>query len=246
MPGSGDSIQALKAGVMEIPDVIAVNKADHPLTDTMVREIRGVLSLGPQQGWRVPIVKTEASARRGHRGARREDRRAPATSSRAEGTLDERRRRNLMNEVVALAAARLRRRARGAGRRRPRGAGAARRGRRAPARPRHAPQPGCSSASRLASACERGAPTGSERRSRSPTEIARIARGRIDHAIEELDGKHRQHAGGGRPRGAQGHEEAARAAPAGARRAGTEQLRARERGASATPGASSRARATPT
>ena len=47
MPGSGDSIQALKAGVMEIPDVIVVNKADHPLTDTMVREIRGVLSLAP-------------------------------------------------------------------------------------------------------------------------------------------------------------------------------------------------------
>src|SRR3989440_1943004 len=45
MPGSGDSIQALKAGVMEIPDVIVINKADHPLTDTMVREIRGVLSL---------------------------------------------------------------------------------------------------------------------------------------------------------------------------------------------------------
>ena len=43
IPGSGDSIQALKAGVMEIPDVIVVNKSDHPLTDTMVREIRGVL-----------------------------------------------------------------------------------------------------------------------------------------------------------------------------------------------------------
>src|SRR6202022_2269763 len=61
MPGSGDSIQALKAGVMEIPDVIVVNKADHPLTDTMIREIRGVLSLAPQRGWRVPIVKTEAA-----------------------------------------------------------------------------------------------------------------------------------------------------------------------------------------
>ena len=60
MPGSGDSIQALKAGIMEIPDIIVVNKADHPLTDTMVREIRGVLSLAPQRGWRVPIVKTEA------------------------------------------------------------------------------------------------------------------------------------------------------------------------------------------
>ena len=69
MPGSGDSIQALKAGVMEIPDVIVINKADHPLTDTMVREIRGVLSLAnldrtPEEvrgRWRVPIVKTEAT-----------------------------------------------------------------------------------------------------------------------------------------------------------------------------------------
>ena len=77
MPGSGDSVQALKAGVMEIPDVIAVNKSDHPLTDTMVREIRGVLSLGPQEGWRVPIVKTEASRGEGVEELAREDRRAP-------------------------------------------------------------------------------------------------------------------------------------------------------------------------
>src|SRR4249920_3151236 len=60
MPGGGDSIQALKAGVMEIPDVIVINKADHPLTDTMMREIKNVLALGPQDGWRVPILKTEA------------------------------------------------------------------------------------------------------------------------------------------------------------------------------------------
>jgi LAO/AO transport system kinase len=109
MPGSGDSIQALKAGVMEIPDVIAVNKADHPLTDTMVREVRGVLSLGPQEGWRVPIVKTEAS-----RGEGVEELAGKIAEHRAfieeQGTLAERRRRNLMNEVVALAAGRLRRR----------------------------------------------------------------------------------------------------------------------------------------
>jgi LAO/AO transport system kinase len=109
MPGSGDSIQALKAGVMEIPDVIAVNKADHPLTDTMVREIRGVLSLGPQEGWRVPIIKTEAS-----RGEGVEELAEKMGEHRefidAEGKLAERRRRNLMNEVVALAAGRLRRR----------------------------------------------------------------------------------------------------------------------------------------
>src|SRR5439155_1731524 len=61
MPGSGDSVQALKAGVMEIPDVIVVNKAEHPLADTMVREVRAVLSLGPQGSWKVPVVRTEAS-----------------------------------------------------------------------------------------------------------------------------------------------------------------------------------------
>jgi LAO/AO transport system kinase len=109
MPGSGDSIQALKAGVMEIPDVIVVNKSDHPLTDTMIREIRGVLSLGPQKGWRVPIVKAEAS-----RGEGIEQLAEAIAAHRehieSEGTLAERRRRNLMNEVLALAAGRLRRR----------------------------------------------------------------------------------------------------------------------------------------
>ncbi|HWC26649.1 MAG TPA: methylmalonyl Co-A mutase-associated GTPase MeaB, partial [Solirubrobacteraceae bacterium] len=65
MPGGGDSVQALKAGIMEIPDIIVVNKADHPLTQTMVREIRGVLSLAPQGPWQVPIVQTEAVDGRG-------------------------------------------------------------------------------------------------------------------------------------------------------------------------------------
>jgi LAO/AO transport system kinase len=109
MPGSGDSIQALKAGVMEIPDVIVVNKADHPLTDTMVREIRGVLSLGPKTGWRVPIVRTEAARGEGidELVQRVEEHR---THIKAEGTLEERRRRNLMNEVMELATVRMRRR----------------------------------------------------------------------------------------------------------------------------------------
>jgi LAO/AO transport system kinase len=108
IPGSGDSIQALKAGVMEIPDIIVVNKCDHPLTDTMVREIRGVLSLGPQEGWRVPIVKTEAA-----RGTGVEELAEKLAEHRAfveaEGTLSERRRRNLMSEVLGLATMRLRR-----------------------------------------------------------------------------------------------------------------------------------------
>src|SRR3954454_17042307 len=109
MPGSGDSIQALKAGLMEIPDIIVVNKADHPMTDTMVREIRGVLSLAPQKGGRVPIVKTEAARGTGidQLIEKLDEHRAHIE---AEGTLSERRRRNLRNEVLALAAARLRRR----------------------------------------------------------------------------------------------------------------------------------------
>jgi LAO/AO transport system kinase len=108
MPGSGDSIQALKAGVMEIPDVIVVNKSDHPLTDTMVREIRGVLSLGPKTSWRVPIVKTEAARGEGV-GELVETIEKHREHIEAEGTLEERRRRNLMNEVMQLAAVRLRR-----------------------------------------------------------------------------------------------------------------------------------------
>ncbi|HEX2435508.1 MAG TPA: methylmalonyl Co-A mutase-associated GTPase MeaB [Solirubrobacterales bacterium] len=108
MPGSGDSIQALKAGVMEIPDVIVINKADHPLTDTMEREVRTVLSLGTRGSWDVPVLRTEAARGEGvaellekideHRG-----------HIEAEGTLQERRARNLRNEVLGLAAARLRR-----------------------------------------------------------------------------------------------------------------------------------------
>ena len=107
VPGSGDSVQALKAGVMEIPDVIVVNKADHPLTDTLVREIRGVLSLAPQSGWQVPIVTTEALSGEGvpELEAALESHRAELQTA---GTLTERRRRNLRNEVIALAGARLR------------------------------------------------------------------------------------------------------------------------------------------
>ena len=109
MPGSGDSVQALKAGVMEIPDVIVVNKSDHPLTDTMVREIRGTLSLAPQEGWRVPIVKTEASRSEGIEELAEKIQEHHAFIE-EQGTLAQRRRRNLMNEVLALATNRLRRR----------------------------------------------------------------------------------------------------------------------------------------
>ena len=108
MPGSGDSIQALKAGVMEIPDVIVVNKAEHPLTDTMVREVRTALSLGPTGDWKVPIIKTVASEGTGITELL-EAVEAHRVYVEESGTLDERRARNLRSEVLGLAAARMRR-----------------------------------------------------------------------------------------------------------------------------------------
>src|SRR4051812_30357348 len=60
MPGSGDSVQALKAGIMEIPDVIAINKMDHPAAKTMLNEVRSILALDRESAWRPPIVLTEA------------------------------------------------------------------------------------------------------------------------------------------------------------------------------------------
>jgi len=65
MPGSGDAIQALKAGVMEIPDVIVINKADHPDADRLRAELTATLSMGPQMEWEIPIVDTVASTGRG-------------------------------------------------------------------------------------------------------------------------------------------------------------------------------------
>jgi LAO/AO transport system kinase len=107
-PGSGDSIQALKAGVMEIPDVIVINKAEHPLADTMVREVKAVLALGPPVDWEVPIVRTEAA--RGEGVAELAEKLAEHREYiTAQGTLSERRRRNLMNEVLSIATYRMRR-----------------------------------------------------------------------------------------------------------------------------------------
>ena len=105
MPGSGDSVQALKAGIMEIPDVIAINKMDHPAAKTMLNEVRSILALDTERAWKPPIVLTEAM--------RSEN--VPKVWDEIErhreflvthGGLDERRRRNLAAEVFAVASAR--------------------------------------------------------------------------------------------------------------------------------------------
>jgi LAO/AO transport system kinase len=105
MPGSGDSVQALKAGIMEIPDVIAINKLDHPAAKTMLNEVRSILALDRDREWRPPIVLTEAV--RGENVAELWEKigehRAYLEQS---GRLEERRARNLAGEVFAVASAR--------------------------------------------------------------------------------------------------------------------------------------------
>jgi LAO/AO transport system kinase len=104
MPGSGDSVQALKAGIMEIPDVIAINKKDHPAAKTMLNEVRSIVALAEPER-RPAILLTEAltgenvpellEAVEEHRAALA-----------ADGRLEERRRQNLAAEVFAVAASR--------------------------------------------------------------------------------------------------------------------------------------------
>jgi LAO/AO transport system kinase len=108
MPGSGDAVQALKAGIMEIPDVIAINKMDHPAAKTMLNEVRSILALDREREWRPPIVLTEATRGEGvpELWAKVEAHRAYLQES---GGLDERRRRNLAGEVFAVASARAKR-----------------------------------------------------------------------------------------------------------------------------------------
>ena len=108
MPGSGDAVQALKAGIMEIPDVIAVNKMDHPAAKTMLQEVRSIVALDPVRERRPAILLTEALRGEGvpelwdaleKRSAELDER----------GELEARRERNLSGEVESLAVARVRR-----------------------------------------------------------------------------------------------------------------------------------------
>jgi LAO/AO transport system kinase len=105
MPGSGDSVQALKAGIMEIPDVIAINKKDHPAAKTMLNEVRSILALDTERDWRPPIVLTEAVTGEGVETLWEKiaEHRAHLEGN---GLLEERRRRNLAGEVFSVASAR--------------------------------------------------------------------------------------------------------------------------------------------
>ena len=108
MPGSGDAVQALKAGIMEIPDVIAVNKMDHPAAKTMLQEVRSIVALDPVRERRPAILLTEALRGEGvpELWDALDKRRAELGE---QGELEARRERNLSGEVEALAVARVRR-----------------------------------------------------------------------------------------------------------------------------------------
>ena len=62
LPGTGDDIQAMKAGLLEIGDVFIVNKADHPGAEDVVEQLQSMLDLSrrPATDWRPPVLKTVA------------------------------------------------------------------------------------------------------------------------------------------------------------------------------------------
>jgi LAO/AO transport system kinase len=109
MPGSGDGVQAIKAGLMEIPDVLAVTKADREGADATVAELRTALSLVPAGPWEPPIVRVRALEEGGVDDLW-EQVEAHRAFLDAEDRLEERRRDGLARQLRALAAERIARR----------------------------------------------------------------------------------------------------------------------------------------
>jgi LAO/AO transport system kinase len=66
MPGMGDDVQAIKAGIMEVADIFVINKADRPGADILEREVQALLSMAGQNGrWRPPVLKVVATEGQG-------------------------------------------------------------------------------------------------------------------------------------------------------------------------------------
>ena len=103
MPGSGDSVQALKAGIMEIPDLIALNKADLPGAEATAKELRGALSIGA--GGAPTLLLCDSLSREGT-AELWELIEARLGAARADGGLARRRAARLQREVLAVASAR--------------------------------------------------------------------------------------------------------------------------------------------
>jgi LAO/AO transport system kinase len=65
IPGAGDDMQAIKAGILEIADILVVNKADHPAAESVFKQLHIFTDLQRQEGWDVPILKTVAHKEQG-------------------------------------------------------------------------------------------------------------------------------------------------------------------------------------
>jgi LAO/AO transport system kinase len=65
VPGMGDDIQAIKAGVLEIADLLVINKADRDGVERLYLHLQAMLSLAPRKEWQVPILKTIAAQSQG-------------------------------------------------------------------------------------------------------------------------------------------------------------------------------------
>ena len=110
-PGTGDAVQALKAGVMEIADVFCINKADQPRAKNAASEVRSILEIGQEldpHPWFPPIVMTRGDTGEGVAELKEEieNHRAYLVES---GRLEERRRAALKDFVVSWATSRLER-----------------------------------------------------------------------------------------------------------------------------------------
>jgi LAO/AO transport system kinase len=111
-PGWGDAVQAAKAGILEVADVFVVNKADREGAGDVVRDLKGMLRMGPKLEWEPPIERTSTmngdgidelwEAISGHRAHLEES-----------GQLEVRRRRRILEEVESMVALRLRARTAG-------------------------------------------------------------------------------------------------------------------------------------
>jgi len=111
-PGWGDAVQAAKAGILEVADVFVVNKADREGAGDVVRDLKGMLRMGPKLEWEPPIVKTSTvsgdgieelwEAVAGHRAHLNQT-----------DELEQRRRKRILEEVENMVALRLRARTAG-------------------------------------------------------------------------------------------------------------------------------------
>jgi LAO/AO transport system kinase len=109
-PGAGDDVQTLKAGIMEIADILVVNKADLPGADAVVAQLKALLSISEHGDWIIPIIRVVAPRGEGiSELVEAIDRHREYLES--SGRLEEDRRERARHQLVAAAQAELLRRA---------------------------------------------------------------------------------------------------------------------------------------